>query len=479
MTTPKLSELLTAHKVALKKAEWELEDAKQKGDKEDIAAVKMAILKEKAEILTVKQMQEDQKRFLSGDSYMKSLRADLFPELDGEFVLRCDSAGVYSLFRVGVGKEIALQSTNEVATEQTYAWIRTSSYAEKLSPAMAEAAYDHWKKETTKLVEEPALVKFLSQDPDAYTFKRLPFDPTPGPIPAWIEFDSRLTDAQVFRAYIWSIFEPKNKGRQTLWIQGNGENGKSVVLRVIGDALGHNGHVAITGGSIKDSRFSAAAVYGRSLLTYADCKNVNFLMSEFHRNITSGDAVPIERKGKDSFLGMLRAKCIVASNKLPAITSGTADQSRCIVMQVGPSLNNDDPTWSDRLTLELPAYLHECKLAYEKLCANHGKITLSTKLVELRQERSEELEEPFEFFYEKHFKQCDPSTTHCSGDCRVPASVVRNLVKLDLNPDNNTVGDFKEWLENTKRGEFKPGRVKTYRGFKLKDQSHLPEKETF
>lgn len=88
---------------------------------------------------------------------------------------------------------------------------------------------------------------------------------------------------------------------------------------------------------------------GKRLAVYPDCKNSKVGMSELLRNVTSGDPVSVEFKNKDPFTAALRIKLLIGANEKPEVTTGPADTSRLIYIEVGKSKNTDDPTWKERL----------------------------------------------------------------------------------------------------------------------------------
>lgn len=450
---------------ALRQAKQEELQAKLEENQVGITKSKIAIIEAQGTLAQLKEVLKSKKQFTPSSDYDERIKDEVAPMLDQLYLLRRDKTDTESLYAIGEGKEVSLLATNKGLLHRVFGWAQGTQHSEGFTERKAEQAYFLWRGMTKPLVEEPALVKFKSQDPDEYTFRRLPFDPAEGPIPAWKEFEDRLADAQVWRAFVWSIFEAKNEGRQTMWLTGEGEDGKSRVLKVLSDAMGSNGCAALTGAALKEPRFLAATCYGKRLVVYADCKNPRFLMSEFLRNLSSGDAVAIERKGKDAFTGTLMAKVIVASNPMPEITSQKADLSRLILMPVAPSPVKDDATWPQRLVEELPAYLYACREAYGVLCPGHGKITLSAAMLDLVKERAEEFEDEFQVFFDRYYVKEEGASTS--------AGTVQDDAKDTWNAKaDQKLSDFKEWIVRTNKGRYgKSGSVRRYNGFRPKHET--------
>jgi len=295
-----------------------------------------------------------------------------------------------------------------------------------------------WRRAGKSLETEPDLVAFGPSDNLVY--RRLDFQPTEGPALAWDEFLSRLEHQEVFMAFVWSCFEPQHRGRQYLWLEGEGKDGKSTTVGVIADVFGGE-KVAALAGLRKD--FQHSACYGRPLAVYADIKDPKFSRCGFIRNITSGDHVSIEYKGKGAFSARLRCRLIIHGNISPDLGTDRAEQSRLIWLRVGESKQQNDPGWEARLRAELPAFLFRCRLAYEKLCPNHGDIALPVQLQEQVMAQGSVSEEAFELIWEEHFE--------CAKDCGVLSGRMREILNVaGIRADDTLkVGDWKRWVRRT------------------------------
>ena len=308
-----------------------------------------------------------------------------------------------------------------------------------------------WKKETAALATEPQ--PFCFKGDTRLCFKRFDWEPTEGAFPAWEEFLGRLSDRDAFVAFVWSCFEPKNRSRQYVWLRGEGQDGKSVVLGVIQNVFG----AAATGISnthlSRANQFVLSSLYGKRVAVYGDCKNARFGMTEIVRNLTSGDHVLIEYKNQTPFNHALYVKLFVASNPKPEISSQNSDGSRMLYIEVAESSTKDDPTWRDRLADELPGFLWACREVYGTLCPHHGDIRIGEGSKMLREDAAAAFEERFHNIFEADFR-ADPAAS-------TPAiQVGRRLDEHRLTP--REAGDFKQWMEREhgiKRRRSSAGRV--------------------
>jgi phage/plasmid primase-like uncharacterized protein len=245
--------------------------------------------------------------------------------------------------------------------------------------------YKAWRSDPElELDVEPKTFTWANED--TWSFKKLDFIPKEGEFPAWQEFLNRLSGPEEFKAFVWSIFEPKNRSRQFVYLYDmNGQGGKSTVIRVLGKVFGNSfgaiTNTMVTGGG---NRWLISTLYGKRFVAWADCKNPKFCMSEILRNVTSGDNVMVEYKGQAPFSTEMYLKLIVGSNHEPEITGAGADKSRLIRIDVEKNTaNKDDLGWEERLHQELAAFLFACREKYEKLCPNHGNIAISETTSEL------------------------------------------------------------------------------------------------
>lgn len=214
--------------------------------------------------------------------------------------------------------------------------------------------------------------ELISWDPSVLAFKQ--FDPgllRQEAIPTWEEFLKRLDYPDIFLAWIWSVFDPKNMGRQAMWLQGPGGDGKSRVLYAISQIFGHRQTAAVSQDSF-GTQFFFSSVYGKKLTMYGDCKNVRLISHSKIHSLLGGDVVAIERKGQDSFSGRVYSRLLVSSNYHPEIDFSMANErSRIIQVEVAPpdkKHSHGDPNFEENLIAEKWGFLYRCKEAYERYC---------------------------------------------------------------------------------------------------------------
>lgn len=295
--------------------------------------------------------------------------------LDSAFAAYTGKKGAYQFFHIKEGDVCTrLDDIDSMVTEvMDKARGESKDGGEiQFNAKQAKTLIDNWKGTGRKLPYDPVPSRFLSEP--GFCYQRLPFDLEQGETPAWDEFCSRLSNADYFKAFIWTAFEPKNKGRQILWMTGNGQDGKSTAMSAIAKALGEAS--CATKVNIFESKHGTSMLEGKRLVYVADCKDTRLLMNGSVREATSGDESVIEPKGKTPYSKALNLKMIVFSNQLPSVSSQQADISRVLPMEVAPSKNTDDPQWGEKLYEQLSHFLWDCRETYNRICPHHGNFRL-------------------------------------------------------------------------------------------------------
>ena len=209
-----------------------------------------------------------------------------------------------------------------------------------------------------------------------------------------------------------------------------------------------------------------AATQGKRFAVIPDCKNPKLLMQEKLRNVTSGDNVFVERKGKDGISKKLNIKLIVGSNFYPRITGARADMSRLVLLEVEASKKKDDPQWEHRLREELPAFLNACRESYAKLCPHHGKLPLDDAMRALVSEQAESYEEEFEHAFNAWFTLTrDPADKAPSGPIFKRATA---RGPLDMGWSQEKYEAFKSYLQRMGVTLIKTGGRRFFVGVKGK-----------
>lgn len=297
-----------------------------------------------------------------------------------------------------------------------------------------------------------------------------------GEHPAWDEFTSRFTpdEADVFRAFVWSIFDADNKGRQCLYIYDRGYSGKGVVFDAIAHYIGPDLHAALS----KDSainQFAYSKVWDKRLVTVGDNKNANFIRSQFAHSLLGGDWIDVECKGQDSFSAKPQCRVMVGSNKALSIDAKARNESSR-VLPIHPDDSEDalvkrnlvvldddgnprhnylgdpvligDPEWGERLKAQFPAFLASCWPAYQRLCPRRCEIIMPEESAEILASFDDDRSNLFEELFEKYF-----TVTNDKSDF-IPREKMQRVVLTAIKSDDvyrDERLDYEEWKEFLRR----------------------------
>ena len=226
-----------------------------------------------------------------------------------------------------------------------------------------------------------------------------------GETEAWGSFLRKMTpdEGDVFKAFIWSIFDARNHGRQILYLYDDGYSGKSAVMKAIQEALGKRLCGALQKDSLSD-KHGFAKVWDKRLVTIGDNKNKHLHQSEKMKMLTGSDMADVDRKNRDAFSWMMNAKVMVASNDplevnlrernertrvLPIKINFTIEQmieEGVVAMDEAgkpkfdkygePIFVGDGTDWPSRLRDQFWSFMASCRPAYESLCPRHTDIII-------------------------------------------------------------------------------------------------------
>ena len=230
-----------------------------------------------------------------------------------------------------------------------------------------------------------------------------------GPAPTWEHYMKRYPrdEADVLMAYIWSIFDADNNGRQMLYIHDpQGYSGKSTMIDCIVSALGPDLCMPVQKESL-NNQFAVAKVWNKRLVTVGDNKNPNLLRAQLMHMMLGHDWADCEMKGKNSFAAKLMNK-VIASGNIALNIDPNADHEVTRLIVVSPHMDDDDlkeccalnedgtvrrrpngkpvfigdATFGERLKAEFKFFLTKCRESYSRLCPHRSDIIISDSMYE-------------------------------------------------------------------------------------------------
>lgn len=329
-----------------------------------------------------------------------------------------------------------------------------------------------WRGDTHfRLAEQPVNITSDPEKPCFFFFDDSTLEE--GDHPYWDQWLSRMPKAArpVFRAWVYSIYDEENEGRQLVWLYDKGYSGKSSVINSISGHMGRRGVGAISHKSMTN-QFSYSTVFGKRLVVYGDNKNPKLLHMESVHSLLGGDTVQVERKGKDSFTARVHAKILVASNVLPEVTLSARNEISRIIfvplsdppIEVMRAYCQTDakgnilyyPDGSPKFTggrlekhllYEMPAFLHTCRRDYEKHCPNRRDIPLPDSLFNLLHELCPSPEHLLHERFAEEFLEVGDDLTTTPNELH--DAYVRFSKGKSRNPSSFEIAHLKEFLRST------------------------------
>lgn len=294
---------------------------------------------------------------------------------------------------------------------------------------------------------------------------------TEADIPAWVEFGLKYTDDEwdVFKAFIYSVFDSRNKGRQCLYQYDKGFTAKSVLQSVLVHFMGENNVAALQKDSLLN-QFGFSKIWDKRLVILGDNKNKRIIHTEKIHMLLGGDFCDVEHKGRNSFSSKLSGKLIINGNVTPYIdANATHERTRVILLK--PKMNQKvieklaakdadgniildssgnpqllgDPTFATKLKSEFPKFLYICKESYERLCPTHGNIQLPKSIMESLYDLGEEEESLYDEVMEK--KLCFNSSYVCKK-ADVLLMWKKHAERFGLDTSTNGYSNFITYLKN-------------------------------
>jgi hypothetical protein len=150
--------------------------------------------------------------------------------------------------------------------------------------------------------------------------------------PYWHEQLSRMTNRLALLCYLGSILDLNAKPQQYLWLFGDGQDGKSTVLKVLKKVLG--GAALMTDWPSQPNNFYTARFEGKRVLLIDEEPEGTCVRTDLWRRITGADTITIEPKGKQAYEVSNNLLIVVGSNYRPSIRARKADLRRLIICDV-------------------------------------------------------------------------------------------------------------------------------------------------
>ena len=144
------------------------------------------------------------------------------------------------------------------------------------------------------------------------------------------EFDSFLDellsdeiDKQIIYEMFGSCLWPGCPYKKAFFLHGEGNNGKTTLLKVLSKMLGSENVSGCSLHQLTDNRFALSDLYGKYANIAGELRNQKLDKTDLFKRLTGGDEVRGEEKGKEAFDFHNKATLIFGLNEIPRITDTT------------------------------------------------------------------------------------------------------------------------------------------------------------
>lgn len=339
-------------------------------------------------------------------------------------------------------KSIQIQIEDNTATlvsieyiaSQLRLYVREFTMKQKdyaLTQAGCERVVEAWSK---LYIHRPALPKplgFLS-DPDL-CLHRMGFDPKPmnkdelkKQAPEFSDYLERMTNSDAFCMRIGSMFDSRAHRKQSVWVEGPKDSGKSQLAALLCMLVGKS-YTVISEEDIEE-KFWKESIVGKRLVIFNEI-SPRFVRTAKFKNLTGDSLHRVRPFGGGSFMASLYPILFNFSNDGPLVQDEVATTERlihCMISVIPESKRINEFTVLERMEREVPHIVNYC---YGRWLTHPegrdipndaiGKETLAAAV--------EEHEAAYHDFIAHYLEVCEPGSDR-SLDCRVPAFHVQKLM---------------------------------------------------
>lgn len=238
-----------------------------------------------------------------------------------------------------------------------------------MTRAKAESYFETWFQVCEHLDEMPSSLVLGNSVERA--FNRIDLKIEYGDTDAFDFMTSRmLANSDAFEAFVWSLFEKSSQNVQYLWLYGEGDDCKSIIVRWLAWLLG-----GAFGASDTQNNYWMADCVGRRLVSFNDTANAKFPMRGDFKAATGGDYVCIQQKYDPAYSTKLDCKFIFTSNEEIQISGNHSDLKRCIYIPFDKNKKHEKyPDLEPALKNQARHILYKCKGTWDRLKDSQGRI---------------------------------------------------------------------------------------------------------
>jgi putative DNA primase/helicase len=225
---------------------------------------------------------------------------------------------------------------------------------------------------------DPFTGELHEHSPEHLSVVQFPIDWQPGAVcttfDAWLDevTDGRAADLLEAAAQVLDMRGERQ--RKALFLHGPTRSGKSTLIRLLENLVGHAGRSAVTLHELSDDKFAKADLYGKVLNTANELSSAHVDDVSAFKLVTGDDPVRAQHKFGHPFTFHNRAMFVFAGNELPTV----GEVSGAYLARIRPYRfpasfeGREDPTLEARLRDEMPGILVRLVEALRRFEARGG-----------------------------------------------------------------------------------------------------------
>lgn len=305
----------------------------------------------------------------------RSLANDINSGKIGRFFIVESEPGVYQVLQA-LPNNIAIYSNPQAVESALLKYLAAADCGTDydLTPAQATQCVKYW----ISITEPSEMPAYLGEkNSSGLCFQRLPFNYSDKPKETLVidDFMRRCSNASAIAAWIGSLTVADSSRFQYVWIYGSGGEGKGSFARGLTDIFGPGCVTMPVPKTDSQRQFMAYSLQGKRLCVFPECENFAFPKDPLFKQLTGGDHIWIEQKGKMGFSAPISVKFLFLSNTRPGIEGSDANLRRVIYSEVEkPSVKYSPGVYDSLIKAEMPSFIIKCRQLYLEQCPDNEDI---------------------------------------------------------------------------------------------------------
>lgn len=237
--------------------------------------------------------------------------------------------------------------------------------------------------------------------------------------------------------------------KKALFLQGEGDSGKSQLKSLVERIVGESNCSSIELAQLEE-RFGTSSIYGKRIAGSSDMKYVSVKELNIFKQVTGGDTIRAEFKGKDDFPFKYNGLMWFCMNELPKFGGDRGDwvYNRIIVVKCDNSIPPDkqDKKICDKMFAEREGIIFKAVQALNEVISNGYRFDIPQECEIAKEQYKRENSPVMRFFDECGIRNTDRSRTDIYKAKYVYNTIFRNWCLSNNSNFTPNLEEFKKDL---------------------------------